>query len=295
MTSLLSSLLPFSSKTTHPTRETSPLPTNPFALKESSVSSSYLTAFAPLALRAHTSRTSVQRTNAFLEMHTLTFTPPSPFPNNLYNVSVVYETDPETQTLTSLSVPTGSDSKKRKVPEALRRWIESRLANPLLKFDVASLCWGINRYWETCVARAQLWAQIEHKHGDSASVRAHRAPETEPHAGAISGSELRRLIPHLERSTMVIKSSSTAPRVLLSNLLTIDEWSGEPQLRPEVNVSVSNSGASSKKIDHEARKLFYALLHEDGARATHTVVGGVHADAILRATEGMLASLFGHD
>lgn len=295
MTSLLSSLLPFSRKTAHPARETSPLPTNPFALKESPISSSYLTAFAPLALRAHTSRASVLQANAFLEMHTLTFTPPPPFPNNLYNVSVVYETDPQTQTLTSLSVPTSGDSKKRKAPETLRRWIDSRLANPLVKFDVASLCWGINRYWETCVARAQIWAQIEHKHGGGASARAHKYPDTEPSVGAISGSELRRLIPHLERSTMVIKPSSTTPRVLLSNSLTMDEWSGEPQLRPEVNVSVTGGGLSSKKIEHEARKLFYALLHEDGARATHKVVGGVHADAILRATEGMLSSLFRQD
>ncbi|KAJ5180727.1 hypothetical protein N7492_003937 [Penicillium capsulatum] len=293
MSSLLSSLLPFSTKASHPARETSPLPTNPFGLKESSLSFPYLTVFAPLALRAHTSRTPVRQTNGLLETHTLTFTPPPPFPANLYNVSVVYETDPENQSLTSLSVPTGSDSKKRKVPETLRRWMDSRLANPLLKLDVASLCWGINRYWETCVARAQLWAQIEQKHGDSSLTRARKDTTTEPHSGVISTSELRRVIPHLERSTMVIKSSSTAPRVLLSNILTMDDWTGEPQLRPEVSVSVSGGGVASKKIDLEARKLFYSLLHEERTTTTHGVVGGVHADAILRATEGMLASLFG--
>lgn len=258
-------------------------------MNKSSQSSPYLTVFAPLGLRAHTSRAS--KTDTFLETHTLTFVAPSPFPSNLYNVSVVYETNPETQSVTSLSVPTGSDSKKRKVPETLRRWVDSRLANPLLKLDVATLCWGINRYWETSVSRAQLWAQVDHKHGAGAS-KTGRKPDSQ--AGSIPISELRRLIPHLERSTMVIKSSNAAPRVLLSNVLTMDDWTGEPQLRAEISISTSsNSGGSSKKIDQEAKKLFHALLHEDGTTASPTVVGGVHADAILRATEGTLNSLLG--
>lgn len=269
------------------------MPTNPFALNKSSQSSPYLTVFAPLGLRAHTSR-AASKPDTFLETHTLTFVAPSPFPSNLYNVSVVYETNPETQSVTSLSVPTGSDSKKRKVPETLRRWIDSRLANPLLKLDVATLCWGINRYWETSVSRAQLWAQVDQKHGTGASKSGRRDSQATSQTGAIPVSELRRLIPHLERSTMVIKSSNAAPRVLLSNVLTMDDWTGEPQLRAEISVStLSNGGGSSKKIDQEAKKLFHALLHEDGTTASPTVVGGVHADAILRATEGTLNSLLG--
>lgn len=294
ISSLLSSLLPFSARSGRPARQTSPLPTNPFALNESSQSVPYLTIFAPLALRMHTSRASVPQTDTFLETHTLTFIAPSPFPKNLYNVSVVYETDPERHSLTSLTVPTSSDSKKRRVPETLRRWIDSRLANPLLKLDVATLCWGINRYWETCVARAQLWAQVEHHYGDTASAQPRKDTLPGLHPGTISGSDLRRLIPHLERSTMVVKSPSTSPRVLLSNTLTMDEWTGEPQLRPEISVSTSGSGESARKIAHEAKKLFYALLHEDGATTTHPVAEGIHAGVILRATEGMLSCLFNH-
>ena len=152
------------------------------------------------------------------------FSPPSPFPASLYNVTVVYETNPETQSLTSVSVPTGSDSKKRKAPETLRRWIDTRLENPLLKLDVATLCWGINRYWESAITRARLWAHIDHKYGPRAlQSRKDTAPESKN--GVITLSELRRLVPHLDRSAMVIKpkSSDSSPRVLLSNTLVLDE------------------------------------------------------------------------
>ncbi|CAG7916975.1 unnamed protein product [Penicillium olsonii] len=284
MSSLLATLLPFSARTIKPKRQTSPLPTNPFALQEKSQTLPYLTIFAPLKLKTRTTRSS--HMDELSETHTLIFSPPAPFPSSLYNVTVVYEADPETQCLTSLSVPTGGDSKKRKVPEPLRRWIDTRLENPVLRLDVATLCWGINRYWESAVARARLWAHIDHKYGPRASQGGDDAPANE---GNITLSELRRLTPHLDRSSMVLKSKSSAsgPRVIVSNALVLDEWSGEPQLRPEISVSVPGA---DRKVDHETKKLFHALLHED-----HNMPGmeGIRVDAILRATEGALGALFG--
>ncbi|KOS47102.1 hypothetical protein ACN38_g1908 [Penicillium nordicum] len=289
ISSLLATLLPFSANIPRPKRELSSLPTNPFALQEASQSLPYLTAFAPLTLKTRTTRSS--RRGELLETHTLTFSSPSPFPASLYNVTVVYETNPETQSLTSLSVPTGSDSKKRKVPETLRRWIDTRLENPLLRLDVATLCWGINRYWESAITRARLWAHIDYKYGPRAEQgRKDTAPESKN--GVITLSELRRLVPHLDRSAMVIKpnSSDSSPRVLLSNTLVLDEWTGEPQLRPEISVSIPGV---DKKIDQETKKVFHALLREDGALVTRGLEGGIHVDAVVRATEGALGALFG--
>ncbi|KAJ6084409.1 hypothetical protein N7486_011209 [Penicillium sp. IBT 16267x] len=294
LSSLLSTLLPFSNNISRSAPPASPLPTNPFALKDSSQSPSYLTVFAPLALHTTTSRTTVSKTNTVLETHTLTFTPPPPFSSSLYNISVVYETNPETQSVIAVSVPTGSDSKKRRVPTVLRRWIDARLANPLLKLDVATLCWGINRYWEASVTRARLWTRIDHKHGSDG--RKCKFPESQ--TGVITLPELRRLIPHLERSSMVIRSKSSGgdPRVLLSNTLTIDDWTGEPQLRPELGVSAtSSSGGPGKKIDQEAKKLFHALLRDDSLTSAQGIVEGAHFDAVIRATEGVLGVLFGRD
>ncbi|CAG8045290.1 unnamed protein product [Penicillium nalgiovense] len=289
ISSLLATLLPFSANIPRPKRELSSLPTNPFALQEASQSPPYLTAFAPLTLKTRTTRSS--RREELLETHTLIFSPPSPFPASLYNVTIVYETNPETQTLSSLSVPTGSDSKKRKVPEALRRWIDTRLENPLLKLDVATLCWGVNRYWESAITRARLWAHIDCNYGPRA-LQGRKDIASESKDGVITLSELRRLVPHLDRSVMVIKpnSSGSSLRVLLSNNLKLDEWTGEPQLRPEISVSIPGV---DKKIDQETKKLFYALLRENGTSSTRGVEGGIHVDAVVRATEGALGALFG--
>ncbi|KAI2703557.1 hypothetical protein CBS147332_7543 [Penicillium roqueforti] len=289
VSSLLATLLPFSANIPRPKRKLSSLPTNPFALQEASQSLPYLTAFAPLTLKTRTTRSS--RREELFETHTLTFSPPSPFPASLYHVTVVYETNLETQSLISLSVPAGSDSKKRKVPEALRRWINTRLENPLLKLDVATLCWGINRYWESAITRARLWAHIDHEYGPRVS-QGRKDTASESKNGLIRLSELRRLVPHLDRSAMVIspKSPDSSLRVLLSNTLVLDEWTGEPQLRPEISVSIPGV---DKKIDQEAKKLFHALLREDGALVTRGIEGGIHVDAVVRATEGALGALFG--
>ncbi|KAJ5187344.1 hypothetical protein N7449_010338 [Penicillium cf. viridicatum] len=249
ISSLLATLLPFSANIPRPKRELSSLPTNPFALQEASQSLPYLTAFAPLTLKARTTRSSRRGELAYWQRQ-----------------------------------------QKRKVPEALRRWIDTRLENPLLKLDVATLCWGINRYWESAITRARLWSHIDHKYGPRASQgRKDTAPESKN--GVITHSELRRLVPHLDRSAMVIKpkSSDSSPRVLLSNTLVLDEWTGEPQLRPEISVSIPGV---DKKIDQETKKLFHALLREDDALVTRGVEGGIHADAVVRATEGALGALF---
>jgi hypothetical protein len=90
------------------------------------------------------------------------------------------------------------------------------------------------------------------------------------------------------------KSSNASIHVLLSNTLVMDDWTGEPQLRPELSVSVSGgNGGSSKKIDHEAKKLFYSLLHQEGVGSPKGETGTVHINAILRATNGALSALFG--
>ncbi|KAJ6140493.1 hypothetical protein N7470_010289 [Penicillium chermesinum] len=289
MSSIICRLLPFSTNIPLPYREASPLPTNPYALEETSRSAPYLTVFAPLALHTTINRATTSKA-AIIETHTLTFTAPRPFPPTLYNVSVVYETNPETQCVTSVSVPTGSSSKKRRVPTGLRQWIDSRLENPLLKLDVATLCWGINRYWEACVARAHLWVQIDENFGSQPGKK----PSIGSQAGVISLADVRRLIPHLERSTMIIKPNppSTAPSILLSNILTMDDWTGEPRLDPDLGVSSSGAnGGSGSKVNQEAKKLFHTMLHANDLTSTSKIAGEVNLVAISRTTKATLDAL----
>lgn len=95
---------------------------------------------------------------------------------------------------------------------------------------------------------------------------------------------------------MTFASKESPLQVLLSCNLRIDEWTSEPQLLPEISISTSakGRGGSSRKVEQEAKKLFYALLKGEQSGPADSV-GGVDADTVVRATEGVLGVLFGLD
>ena len=302
ISSILSTLLPFSTKAPSKSQPEPPSPTNPFALKQHAQTKQHLTVFAPLILTTHSSKLSASKQDSLTETHKLTLSAGPPFPPKLYNVTVTYKTNPETQSLTSISVPDkGSESN---IPDSLDRWINIRLSNPLLKLDVSGLCWGINRYWEATISRAQIWSIIENQHSKLLANYSRRREanqpsqekETSSNTGNLSTSDLRRLIPHLNRTTMIFAPKENPLQVLLSCSLSIDEWTSEPQLLPEISISTSpkRRGGSSKKVEQEAKKLFYSLLKE-GKNGPEDSVGDVDTDAVVRATEGVLGVLFGLD
>lgn len=90
-------------------------------------------------------------------------------------------------------------------------------------------------------------------------------------------------------------------RVLISCTLTLDEWTSEPQLLPEISISAlaPNRSASSKKIEQETKKLFYTLLKGDKDDAGSADGGAAASDidvgAVVRAVDGVLGVLFGLD
>lgn len=307
ISSLLSTLLPFSRKTHKSTRQTSPPPTNPYALDASEQSDSYHTAFAPLDLKSHSNRVSASK-HDLREQHFLTFTSPPPFHPDLYNVSVVYQSNPETQSLITVSIPEDRNDSDLKIPETLRHWMNCRLSNPLLKLDVSSLCWGINRYWEAMVWRGQIWSQIETQHpklvaGRVVTNNATNDKGTDRGSTAhgdgidLTRSELWRLIGHLERSSMLFNARGGGTKLHLSCALTMNEWTSEPELMPEISIQVSSMVRDSKKkIEEEARKVFHGLLRENRPPSENGSqgrgIGILDVYAIVRATEGVLGVLF---
>lgn len=305
ISSILSALLPFSTKAPAKPREESPPPTNPFALDENAQSKPYLTVFAPLALKTHSTKLST-KADTLTETHQLTLTPGAPFPPNLYNATVVYEANPESQSLLSLSVP--DNNQQSTLPTSLRHWIDTRLRNPLLNLDVSGLCWGVNRYWEAALSRAQIWARIESRYSHLLSRGHGRGNGRDQNQNQHTGKEtdLRYLIPHLDRTTMTFSSSNAPLGVLISCSLNLDEWTSEPRLLPEVSISTvpaQNRQPSSKKMEQETKKLFYTLLRGDkeetGSVAAAAAADGrandadVDIDAVVRAVDGVLGVLFG--
>lgn len=297
ISSLLSTLLPFSKNTRKPPRPASPPPTNPYALQEPAEAGPYLKAFAPLTLSAHSNRVSASKTGPLRETHDLTFTAPHPFPARLYNIRISYESDPETQSLIGVSIPDGSN-----IPEVVRQWMDSRLANPLLKLDVSSLCWGINRYWEAAVSRAQIWTRLEKQHSNLVTGQDHNPPDPDIDIDItnLTRSDLGNIATHLERSTMLFenptrpspkskaRTRTTSAKVLVSCTLTIDEWTSEPQLIPEISVMTT---PPNRRVEDESKGLFLALLNENKPVRAQ----GGDGNAVVRAAEGILGSLFRGD
>ncbi|RAK84288.1 hypothetical protein BO79DRAFT_181374 [Aspergillus costaricaensis CBS 115574] len=269
---------------------------NPFALGEHAQTEAYLTALAPLQLTAYYETIPNSTPNLVLERHTLQFSAPPPFPSNRYKVSVTCDVNPETQSLASISFASQANGEDTRTPEDLRRWIDTRLANPLLKLDVTGLCWGINRYWEAMVSRAELWLHMEEQHAKLISGHAKRDHVTKSKSASsqpLGMSELRQILPHLERTSMLFESKSGSLKVLVSCQLTLDEWTSEPQLAPGLSVSLlseSDSG-SRRKVDQESKRLFQSILNPNENNQAGSSGSGVSASTILRATDCVLRAL----
>ncbi|KAL2836531.1 hypothetical protein BJY01DRAFT_55774 [Aspergillus pseudoustus] len=295
VSSLISTLLPFSTKRLPKLRRGS-TELNPFALDKSVQTDSYLSAFAPLKLTASSNVIPPSKSDPILERHQLILSPPSPFPSFLYRISISYETIPETQSLISLSAYIDENT-----PAYVRQWGTARLANPLLKLDVSGLCWGFNRYWEALVSRAQLWAQIEEKHSDllpkHSEMRASRKPQksaasTFTDTKVLTRSDLPQILQHIERASMLFESSGKS--LMLTCELTIDEWTGEPELTPSVCISTTGLDIDpSEKIAQDSKNLFQTILSEQSKGSHSGAAGGSDYHAILRATDCVLSALFG--
>ncbi|KAJ0422557.1 hypothetical protein BJY00DRAFT_69995 [Aspergillus carlsbadensis] len=293
VSSLVSTLLPFSTKRRPKPRRASP-ELNPFALDQSTQTDPYLSALAPLKLTGTSNLLPFSKSEPILERHQLMLSPPSPFPSFLYRISVSYETNPETQCLVSLSADFNGNT-----PDYVRQWTKARLANPLLKLDVSGLCWGINRYWEALVSRAQIWAQIEEKYSDLLPSRSRqKGPQnvkkpTLEDTDAPSLTDLRQILPHIERTSMLFESAEKS--LLLSCELTIDEWTGEPELAPSICISTTGlDNEPSEKIAQDSKKLFQTVVSEKTTKGSQSgAAGGSDLQAILRATDCVLGVLFG--
>ncbi|KAB8258886.1 hypothetical protein BDV32DRAFT_139300 [Aspergillus pseudonomiae] len=296
ISSLISTLLPFSTKCSPVTSEEHP-PPNPFALDTLSQAEPYLTLFAPLKLKSYSNTYCGLDPDKHLEKHTLELSTPRPFPSRHLHLAINYETDPETQSVLSISVPMGIDNK---VPISLRQWIESRLANPLLKLDVSGLCWGIQRYWEASISRAKLWSRLEGQYRGLIRSRGTTSDTDklddflDPDVPTLSSINPRKILPHLERTSMLFESGGgESLRAYFSCELAIDEWAGEPRLVPGISVSAPSmmNGRSGSKVEQDVKRLFHTILNEKQSGRIGTDVD-INADAIVHAAEHILGVLF---
>ncbi|PGH13587.1 hypothetical protein AJ79_03580 [Helicocarpus griseus UAMH5409] len=312
ISSLLSFLLPFSSDRFIPTvepspRSPSPPPENPFALQQPADLTPYLTLFAPLSLTTHTtttSSTSEKHLPSLTQTHTLTLSAPAPFPPHLFQVPITFQTNPETQTVLSISSPPQnqtpiSNNSSPNLPTPLSTWLQTRVSNPLLQRDISGLCWGVSRYWEADVSRAEAWARLEELREQI--MQGKYPPEGESSSNNRKTYSPGTLLPHLGRTSLLFsaglqKGRHSSVQLLVSCPLTLDVWTSEPQLQPDISVSVSSlAAADAEKVEKKAKGVFRGFLK------TGNGSGGGHgrveiegdAEVLVRAVEGVVGVCFG--
>jgi hypothetical protein len=91
---------------------------------------------------------------------------------------------------------------------------------------------------------------------------------------------------------MLLESKETRMKLLLSCDLTMDEWTSEPKLTPDISIAPksTSSGTSCRKIEQETKRLFREVLRDSKRQQ---VAIETEADIIIRAVECVLNVLFG--
>lgn len=314
ISTLISSLLPFSAKAVPiDTRPASPEPINAFALNNIPDPKPYITAFAPLSLE-HSSSLSLSTSGpesgtAITETHDIILSAPFPFPPKQFRVPLRFTTDLQSQRITSVSLSKRLLlSTQAKIPASLQSWIESRISNPVLGLDVLGLCFGINRYWEASMSRARIWSRLrksqENLRSKDPKKRKLGEIQAESFTGALKTSDVRSIVPYLQCPSMAFSSfpsnssdNRREAQLLLNCPLTLDQWTSEAQIKPDITISISSLSESKRnRVELELKRLFHSVL-KDGARGS--MMTGLneerHAQAIVRAVEGVMGVLFGLD
>ncbi|KAK2839210.1 hypothetical protein FQN49_006365 [Arthroderma sp. PD_2] len=318
---MLSYLLPFTACRHIPPPEPDspppPLPQNPYAMKPPENSIPYLTVFAPLTLSAETLTSTIRSPSRALgtpsdivQTYRFVLQPPANFPTTLYQIPLTLKTDPEKQSVISITLSTAAASgelEPRHVPEPLKNWITSRLSNPLLDHDISGLCWGICRYWEAAISRSKFWIQLQKlseklEENPRYLYQARKRHRKQAEADSRSATPLsytadenhynpRALVPHFQQTTYQFSTTtgSNGLELLVSCHLSLDLWTSEPQLEPDVCISSSSlKSAAVSKIEKEAKRAFRGMLKRGKN-------GDVDADigSLVKAVEAVIVILFG--
>jgi hypothetical protein len=311
MSTLISSLLPFSAKAVpFKQRSASPEPINAFALNNIPDPTPYITAFAPLTLE-HSTTLSVSppSESVIIETHEITLSAPPPFASNQFKIPLQFTTDLQSQRITSISLSKRALAQEAKIPLALQAWIESRISNPIVGLDISGLCFGINRFWEASLSRARIWSRLQKSQEallatKKSAKKSKKVSEIDPEplTGPLRKSDSRFIIPHLQRSSMLFSSPPSPPgtkresKLILSCPLSLDRWTSEAQLNPDISIHVSDLGeAQRSKVEVELKRLFHSVLREEGSGGKIGMNEEREAQAIVKAVEGVMGVLFGVD
>lgn len=152
-------------------------------------------------------------------------------------------------------------------------WVKQRCKEG----DIAAVGYGLGRYWDICVKRAQCWVQCQKKFPNlitSASTTTSDAGGL-PTAEDTSTTKLskRELVPHLGRSTITLQSGDAIIRI--SWKLQFD-WTGDVGSVIIAEAALPQSWHETDTTDalRKIPAIFDAIMRERGVmKAVEVIVG----------------------
>ena len=238
---------------------------DPIALDVSPLA--YLRAFAPGDLHLTTTTKSSSVRGKIHQIHTVNCSAPPPWPPHVFIATFRGSCEVEGKRIISI---TGANIRPRHGAgiKELRHWMEARLKNPLHKFDVGTLVWGLGMWWKEAVARAQFFHHIDiTKVTKATDAQVAYLPNE-----AVKAVDVQNLLPYLGKSFVELiaaepysnrASTNEArkykqPRLLLKWDLELD-WAGEVHTEIDVTgTKVSSQGQEGLK------KVFSELVRRNG-------------------------------
>lgn len=244
----------------------------------------------------------------FQRQYKVTLSPPVPFPKQAYLVPVTFIIDPMDKQVVSIDVSDPSPSAAHSVsydlpsmtsniPRPLLNWMSDRLSSSNFGRDVSGLFWGVCQYWEAMLMRAKIWVSLDELRQSISQNNKAMLPEQQN-----EDFSPRRLVPHLSRTSITItrngnqrQRTSSAPssalRLLVTCNISLDSWTSEARLEPELSVYTPLPNAA--RIEVGARQMFTSLLRErTGASGSSEDGVGLSADSVCRAVEAVAKVLF---
>ncbi|KAK5078065.1 hypothetical protein LTR51_000251 [Lithohypha guttulata] len=199
--------------------------------------SKYLNLFAQSSLQLSHSTNEKTIGNTQHTAHQITLTAPAPWPASILDVNLQSTMD------TSCNVMEIVLTRNNEIPHVLRKWIETRLEDPVLKCDLATIATGIGHYFREDVKRAKVFQILQNIQDPSPNTDG-----TITHLDSVVSNinEAMALLPYLNTSfhsftigpkpqqePRTRRSSSNTQQIMLKYSIALD-WIGQPAIETDI-------------------------------------------------------------
>lgn len=244
-----------------PSEPISTLPTDQNALFQKNTSA-YLTLFAPTTLTMSYETWDKMVSGRQKFVYQTTFVASKPWPVDTFALTLDTYLDWDTDVVEDVVVV--KDTKQHE----MSKWMKSRLQDPVLRHDVATLVTAAGNFFEANINRARIWNALI----DPIISNGHENSQDEQvvsESSTVSQNEAHSLLPYMFKNQHAFASSGGAQQRTRRSLgsakqlmLTYDidlDWLGRPQVKTEILMT-----GFGQETTEAAKKLYGELQGVEG-------------------------------